>query len=592
MEEHIENRKWDLDRLYKGFSDEAFLRDYDGLKAAAEALGTAAGQEGSSASVNSLIDCLEQFQLLWDRLSCYAYLRVQQDTADGEAASWNGRIDGIGAAAAEAKAGVRKAIADAMGDVPLWETDQRLRKYRFLLEKIQREQAHMLSVREEGLTAELNLSGARAWSRLFDALTSTASAVVDGKRHSLWEVRNMAYQEDGALRRRAYEAELESYGDIELPLSFALCGIKRQANVMAARRGYPSVLDMNLARSNMRRESLEPLLAAIKSHLPIFWRYLRAKAKLLGKADGLPWYDLFAPVGRMDAVFSPEEARRYLTDAFRPFSSDMSDMIERAFQERWIDFYPREGKAGGAFCQDVSWLGQCRILTNFNGTFDAVVTLAHELGHGYHGMQIRDNLPLNREYSMQLAETASTFNEIFLLDRAVKQAGSREEKLFLLENLLMGNTQVICDIYSRFLFEREVVERCPHEELRPEELKAIMLSAQKKAYGDGLDSRFLHPYMWACKVHYYIDTEDFYNFPYAFGALFSLGLYQMYCREGEAFVPRYNALLRNTPMMSTEDAAASVGVDITTSAFWSGSLEFLESYVKEYEQLAEETVLR
>ena len=157
-----------------------------------------------------------------------------------------------------------------------------------------------------------------------------------------------------------------------------------------------------------------------------------------------------------------------------------------------------------------------------------------------------------------------------------------------LESLLMGNTQVICDIFSRFTFEKEVVERCTQEDLRPEDLKDIMYRAQRKAYGEGLDENVQHPYMWCCKIHYYIDTEDFYNFPYAFGALFSLGLYRMYQKEGAAFVDRYNTLLTNTPMMDTETATGSVGIDITTPGFWEDSLEALAGYVKQYEQLAEE----
>lgn len=151
----------------------------------------------------------------------------------------------------------------------------------------------------------------------------------------------------------------------------------------------------------------------------------------------------------------------------------------------------------------------------------------------------------------------------------------------------MGNTQVICDVFSRFTVEKEVVERCTQEDR-----KDIMGRTQRKACGEGLDENIRHPYMWCGKIHYDIDAEDFYNFPYAFGALFSLGLYRMYQKEGAAFVSRYDTLLTNTPRMDTETATGSVGIDITTPGFWEDSLEALAGNVEQYEQLAETLTAR
>ncbi|MFQ9510056.1 MAG: M3 family oligoendopeptidase [Lachnospiraceae bacterium] len=378
---------------------------------------------------------------------------------------------------------------------------------------------------------------------------------------------------------------MECYNKIEDSIAFALNNIKSQVNMLAEVRGYESPLMMTLEQSTMKKETLDAMLSAMREYMPKFHEYLKAKAQMLGHKNGLPWYDLFAPIGSLDKKYSLEEARDYLVDSFRSFSADMAEMMETAFHESWIDFYPHAGKVGGAFCSNLSSIKQSRILSNYDGSFNAVDTLAHELGHAYHGMQIENNLPLNLDYSMPVAETASTFNETHITKKAIAEAVG-DEKLALLENLLSNTTQTICDIYSRYLFESEVFEQCKDRFLMAEDLKEIMIQAQKEAYGDGLDHDVLHPYMWACKGHYYSESLSFYNFPYAFGALFSMGLYTMFEKEGEAFVPKYREMLKNTPMTSVEGAAKIVGVDLTKPDFWRASLEGFAQLIDEFISLS------
>src|SRR5690606_13735861 len=197
------------------------------------------------------------------------------------------------------------------------------------------------------------------------------------------------------------------------------------------------------------------MLEAMVEYMPAFHKYLKHKAKLLGHRNGLPWYDLFAPIGESESKFTIEEAREYLLENFREFSDDLVDMVEQAFEEEWIDFFPRKGKIGGAFCMNMPIVKQSRVLTNFTGTLNDVITLAHELGHAYHGLHIQDHLPLNTEYSMPVAETASTFNESLIMEAVIKNA-SGMEKMALIESQLQDITQIICDIYSRYLFETEI----------------------------------------------------------------------------------------------------------------------------------------
>lgn len=276
-------------------------------------------------------------------------------------------------------------------------------------------------------------------------------------------------------------------------------------------------------------------------------------------------------MGKSTARYTTEDAKRILVELFSTFDSELADMVARAFDEEWIDFYPRDGKSGGAFCAGVECIGQSRILTNFDGTFGDIVTLAHELGHAFHNQCIRTHRPLNRDYSMPVAETASTFNECVVMAAAIRQAKSHDEELALIESQLQDVTQIICDIYSRYLFESMVLENREKQFMNAETLCGMMLKAQEQSYGDGLDASFRHPYMWVCKSHYYGST--FYNYPYAFGGLFARGLYAQYEREGAAFVPKYKKLLRTTTVATAEDVAKVAGIDLTDKEFWRGALQ-------------------
>lgn len=275
------------------------------------------------------------------------------------------------------------------------------------------------------------------------------------------------------------------------------------------------------------------------------------------------------------------EARDYLVALFGGFDPELRDMVARAFDHAWIDFFPREGKTGGAFCAGVECLNESRILTNFDGAFGDVVTLAHELGHAFHNHILSDQRPLNREYTMPVAETASTFNECVIVNAAIQAATSKEEKLALIENQLSDATQIICDIYSRYRFETAVFANRPSSFMPAQQLCEMMLEAQRKSYGDGLDPQALHPYMWVCKSHYYGDVS-FYNFPYAFGGLFARGLYAQYEQEGKAFLPKYKKLLHETPVRTVEGAAQVAGLDLTDKAFWAQGLQILSDEIDQF----------
>ena len=328
------------------------------------------------------------------------------------------------------------------------------------------------------------------------------------------------------------------------------------------------------------------MLGAMVEYLPKFRQYLKTKAKVLGHENGLPWYDLFAPMGSAGRKYTTEEARDLLVELFNTFDQELADMIRTAFDEAWIDFYPRDGKSGGAFCADVDCIGESRILANYDGMFTDIDTLAHELGHAFHNQCVRSHRALNKDYSMPVAETASIFNECILMNAAISKAEDKGEKLALIESQLQDVTQIIVDIYSRFRFEAMVFENREQQFMNAEALCQIMTKAQEESYGDGLDPDCRHPFMWICKSHYYGPT--FYNFPYAFGGLFARGLFAQYQKEGAAFVPKYKKLLYTTPIATAEDVAMVADIDLTDKNFWRSALQTVADQIDMFCELVKE----
>jgi len=568
------NGLWNLDPIYKGFDDPAFEGDLEILKQKVAEIAVFTAELADTEPLAGLkrgITLQEDLNLLAYKLAGYASLRQAADTRDPQAGSQMGRIMSVisGVAAPEA---AFKSWASALPNLmDLVASDDLLKEYTFLFKNMADSSRYLLAGRGEEIMAKMGMSGGSAWSDMQQYLTSTVPVAYRGGTTNLSSIRNLAYDSDAQVRKDAYEAEIACYDRIKDAVAFALNSIKLETISDCQLRGYASPLERTLKHSDMQRATLDAMLSAMEEYSPKFWQYLKAKAKALGHENGLPWYDLFAPMGTSSTKFTAESAREYLVSLFAEFDSELSEMVARAFDEEWIDFYPRDGKAGGAFCADVNCLHQSRILTNFDGLFGDVVTLAHELGHAFHNQCIFHHRPLNQGYSMPLAETASTFNECVVMGSAISKAANKDEKIALIESQLQDITQVICDIFSRYRFETMVFENRENQFMDAATLCSFMEQAQKLSYGDGLDHNCLHPYMWVCKSHYYGPT--FYNFPYAFGALFARGLYAQYEKDGAAFVPKYKKLLATTPIATAEDVAKVADIDLTDKEFWRAALK-------------------
>ena len=583
------NEVWNLNPIFTGFDDPAFEAELSRGKALIGEYTALMGTLGEMDPLEALKKAIvleEEIARVTNKLGLYASLRQSANTRDPEATSQMGRLMAIYSDMAAPEAAFRAWAAKLPDLMELVESDEILKDYRFLFSKMAESSRYLLAGRGEEIMARMRLSGGNAWSDLQGYLTSTVPVSYRGTTTNLSSIRNLAYDPDPQVRKDAYEAEIACYERIRDAVAFALNSIKLETLSDCKLRGYESPLARTLKHSDMKRETLDAMLGAMDEYLPKFWQYLKTKGAALGHEGGLPWYDLFAPMGTSSTKFTAEDARNYLVEQFSTFDQELADMVARAFDEAWIDFYPRDGKAGGAFCAGVDCLNESRILTNFDGMFTDVVTLAHELGHAFHNQCIQDHRPLNRDYSMPVAETASTFNECVVMASAIGKASDRGEKLALIESQLQDVTQIICDIYSRFRFEAMVFENREEQFMNADALCELMLKAQKQSYGDGLDHDVLHPYMWICKGHYYGPT--FYNFPYAFGGLFARGLYAQYKQEGASFVPKYKKLLNTTPVATVEEAAMVAGIDLTDKDFWRGALQTVADQIDLFCALVEE----
>lgn len=577
--------EWSLDIFYKGIDDPALAADMQKLEetvAKCKSAVTTLSYDDTAKTLREMIDIKETITLLVRRLAGYFSLRRSTNSGDTEVSAYMTKIQMLMASLARENVMFEKFVGGIEDIDAVIAEDEVLSQYKFYFGEVKDAVAHNMSDDAEDVFARMNISGGRAWGDLFSYMTSTLEVDYKGEKTTLAAIRGLAESADAEERKSAYEAEIASYKKVKDPIAFSLNSIKAQVNTEAELRGYKDALDVTLCQSRMKKETLDAMLDAMREYMPKFREYLKHKAKLLGHENGMPWYDILAPMGKADSrTFTAEEAHEYLVEHFNSFAPDLAEMVDEAFKNDWIDFYSRPGKVGGAFCSNLPFLKQSRILTNFSGSFGSVVTLAHELGHAYHGMLIQDHRPLNTGYTMPVAETASNFNELIIVNDAIAKSEG-EEKVQLIESQLQDCTQIIVDIYSRFLFEDEVIRRRKSTFLFAKDLEEIMLNAQREAFGDALDPDYMHPYMWCCKSHYFRAGLSYYNFPYAFGGLFSRGLYAKYLEEGEAFLPKYRALLNATTVDTVENVAHIAGIDLTKPEFWRKSLQMIADRIDEF----------
>lgn len=594
--------RWDLTNVYPSLSSKEYAADLAKLKkliaeqekfltekvskldkdAKSAALAEAAGH---------LVDSTND--ILHIALTMQAYIEsfVSTNSYDKEALKKQSEFEQVLVDVNKLEVKVRAWMGKVADRIPEFvELNPSTRAHAFYLKETAEQSKYLMSDPEEMLAAELSLSGGNAWGKLQGVVTSQISADIemDGKVQKLpiTAIINFRGHPVEDVRRRGYETENQVWETVKEPLAAAMNGIKGEVNTLNHRRGRKDAIHSSIDAARIDRPTLEAMLEAMKDSFPMFRRYFKAKAKRFGQKQ-LPWWNLYAPVGESTTSYTFAEAREFVLENFGKFSPDLRAFAKHAFENHWIDAEMRDGKRGGAFCMEVPGVKESRVMCNFDGSLDQVSTIAHELGHGFHNECAfkAGKTAIQRMTPMTLAETASIMCETIVSTASLKQVKNPQEELAILESQLINDSQVIVDIYSRYLFEKEVFERREKSELSAEELCEIMLNAQKATFGDGLDERYLQKWMWTWKPHYYSPALSFYNYPYAFGLLFGTGLYAIYEQRGASFIPDYVNLLASTGEAPAADLAARFGINIRTKDFWQNSLKIIEKRVDRYCEL-------
>jgi len=582
--------EWDLTSIYKNYKDPAYIHDKQVLKQKIKNIlelieNNAPSKNAAPASwIHKVIKEFENIYDLDEQLQAFAFAQYAACTTESKHLSEINTLESLAVPIKRAEALFRKQLgAFDIDETALKQEIPDYYSYKLFISEQQFLRNKQMDPSLEDLAADLSRSGADAWSRLQQAVSSTLKTVWDkqtGEEKTVNQLRSLAFDSSRSVREKAFQKEIELWKSAATPIAYALNGVKGATITVNKRRNYNKTLDRSIFQTRISKKTLDALFSAVKNYLPSFQKYLFKKAQLLGLKK-LAFYDLFAPITKSEKKWNFSEAKEFIIDKLSDFNPEIGNFAEQAFKNNWIDAKPREGKVGGAFCISYPNSGQSRILCNFDGSFSSVSTIAHELGHAYHHHILRDTKALARNYPMTLAETASIFSEKIIFSGGLETTLG-EERLGILETSLQDATQVIVDILSRFIFEHTVFEKREEKELSPDEFSDIMIHAQKEAYGSALDENYLHPYMWAAKPHYYRSEFSYYNFPYSFGLLFGLGLYSIYQQEGPAFFSRYKEVLSKTGQMTAIELGGELGFNLEDTEFWKSGLEIIKADIERF----------
>lgn len=582
-------RHWNLEAIYA--TSEDFEKDLKKASADLKKLKKLLSED-SNADFGNLVSLMNEMNDTLETLSAYTSAKVTVNTSDKESVNALNRVEELGMDSAVVDTLFSSFVASNPEKVQAFVSENP--DYKFVMKEICDKASHMMSKELEELAADLMRSGSDAFSRLQESISSSASAELDlsdlgpelaklGGTKTVIELRALATHSNREVRRRAYEAEIKVWKEHETAFAFALNSIKGTSISLEKRRHWDSPIQRSCSTARITEKTLAALIMSLEKYLPMFRKYLKAKAKIMG-VEKLAWYDIVAPVGESSKEYTYDEALALVSKFYGAFNPDMGQFANNAFENNWIDPFPGKGKTGGAYDTYFPKIKESRVFANFDGTYDGVSTFAHELGHAWHDHIVSEKPALLRSYPMTLAETASIFSEFIVFKGALEET-NKEDRLAILEQFVQSACQVCVDILCRFYFEREVFKRRAEGELMAQDFCEIMLDCQRKTYGSGIDEKQMHPYMWAVKGHYYSTGFSFYNYPYAFGQLFGLGLYSRSLKDtdGKPFYQKYNKLLSLTGQLPAKDVAKTAGIDLEDPSFWEEGLEIIASYAKELE---------
>ncbi len=585
--------RWDLDSAFPGGSGSKELQSYrDLLRADLKALkqSIAGVPSLSAATIPQWEECILKLQSVGERLEyfmSFSNCLISQNVADAPGHVLVSDGDALNGEFTEILAAYDGLVREQ--DQKSWDRlleQPSLVMGKFTLNERRRFSRMKMSTDKEILAASLSVNGYHAWNRLYDKMAGELSAefVENGvtTKLSLGQLASKMGSDDRATRKQAFDKMTtcwKSRADLAAMTLNSLAGYRLS---LYQARGWESPLTESLFLAKMEQSSVDAMWGTIKKNLHRLAPYLDGKKRMLG-IDKFSWWDEFAPAGSGSAKVSFQEAGDLIARQFGTMSKGMADFANHALAKRWVEGEDRSGKAGGAYCTNFGPRKETRVFMTYADTFDNLLTLAHELGHAYHGWVVKDMPWLATQYPMTLAETASIFAETLVNDAALSETCDPGARLFLLDQKLQGAHVMFCNLHARYIFERSFYERRRAGTLTADELCTLMTNAQEEAYGTLLDPSGRHPYFWCSKLHFYISDTPFYNFPYVVGFLFAQGVYARAKKEGKSFESRYDALLSDTGSMTTEAVAKKhLGADLSDESFWQSAIDEVLGSVPEF----------
>lgn len=597
--------KWDLESIFPGGSNSPQLKEkLDAIRGQLDKLTrlvTNWDAEKDSPTFKNLADILLVQEELSKGLSqVFTFIEAIQsaDVSDKQAGTISGQIFELNSTFSTLQTILTKKMV-AMPD-DKWNELIELPAFKaidFSLNETRTQGKELLSEAEEALINTLSIDGFQGWSDHYDSLVATIEIPFEdseGQVHLLsagQAYNKMNTDPDNGVREQLFKKWEETWKNMAPLFSDTLNHLAgfRLADYKA--HGVKDFLKLPLEYNRMKQETLDTMWKAVSEQKQPFIDYLNRKAQLLGK-DKLSWQDTEAPVIIGDAtakVYPYDDGADFIVENFRKFSGKMADFAQYAFDHNWIEAEDRSGKRPGGYCSELPESKESRIFMTYAESPSEVSTLAHELGHAFHSHVMTDLPTLNQQYAMNVAETASTFAEMIVADATVKEAASKEEKITLLDTKIQNALAMFLNIHARFLFETSFYNERQSGVVTDERLSELMEEAQKEAYQDSLSD--YHPHFWASKLHFFIADVPFYNFPYTFGYLFSLGIYARSLEEGADFEDKYIDLLRDTASMSTEDLAMKhLAADLTKSDFWEAGIAIMKTDVSTFMELTQEYI--
>ncbi|GKU76016.1 M3 family oligoendopeptidase [Paenibacillus sp. L3-i20] len=586
--------QWDLEVIYPGgSSSEAFGEELAGMESNIQSLNELMKEKEGLLSdrIGAMTEIAQSILLALRQSESFVGCLIAQNVRDHAAIGLDDRVKTIAAKYLSAMTRYDNELREI--DDSTWDElmkDDYLSEIAFNLEERRNLAKLKMAPELEALVGDLAVDGYHGWGNNYDVIVSRAEFHVEeqnGEKKvlSAGQMSNRLSDGDRSIRQPAFaewEREWSALADLSAETLNRIAGFRLK---LYGNRGWSSVLQEPLQINRMTEATLNAMWGAIEEGKNALIPYLERKAQLLG-VEKLDWHDIEAPIGSATRTVPFDEAADFIVEQFRAFDPALAEFSEMAFRDGWVEAEDRSGKRPGGFCTSFPKSEQTRIFMTFSGTASNISTLAHELGHAYHQHVMNDLSAMSQEYAMNVAETASTFAEIIVSDRAMKAATDEDEKLGLLEDKIQRSVAFFMNIHARFLFETRFYERRSAGLVTVAELNELMESAQREAYRNMIGEA--HPHFWASKLHFYLTDVPFYNFPYTFGYLFSAGLYARAIKKGEGFADKYVALLRDTGRLTVEELASKhLGVNLEEQNFWRDAVSLTEEDVQLFLEMTE-----